>query len=280
MVDMGHFCNPFVNIDGYWHADVFKSGYLLVLWTIPIEFRGSLVVFLFCIAACKLSTRGRMSLCWLIILICFYWTTTYVALFLGGMFLADLSFTRHPERLGTSAPLPQITSEKTPRPQPQSLRHRILYASLLIIAIFLLCQPTEELSAASWPWPQLESLIPSKFRASPNKEHWWLSIGSLILVFALDSSPTLQTPLKWNFSQYLGELSFGIYVMHLLVLWCLWWPHLNKWRLSLLGEEMWTYAPFLVLFYAAILWAADLFCRIDGKIVAFGRWLQDKLFEW
>jgi peptidoglycan/LPS O-acetylase OafA/YrhL len=292
------FSNPFVNLDGYWHDKVFKDDYLLVLWTIPIEFRGSLVVYLFCMGTCKLSTRARMSLCSLMILLSFYWTATFVALFLGGTFIADLSFIRHPERLDSSPPLPQNEDDIAPnyrqekndqkrqleqRQQPekqQPLAHRIFYITMFIIAIFLLGEPLTDLKTASYPWPQLDYLIPNKYRATPIKDHFWLSIGALMLVFALESCAILQTPFKWNFSQYLGQISFGIYVMHLPVLWCLWFAHLNPWRVKHLGKDMWTYAPMLVPFHIVILWSADLFCRIDSKIVGFGQWLQKRYFEW
>jgi peptidoglycan/LPS O-acetylase OafA/YrhL len=284
--DVLRFSNPFVNLDGFWHNNVFRSDYLLVLWTIPIEFRGSLVVFFFCIAACKLSTIARMSLCSLMISMSFYWTATYVALFLGGLLIADVSFSRYPERLGPPQTLPPNEEdgtgpqEKQPPKNPQSTLQRSFYTTMLIIALFLLCQPVTDLAESSFPWPQLDSLIPDQYRKTLIKEHFWLSIGSLMLVFALDSCPMLQTPLMWNFSQYIGEISFGIYVMHLLVLWCFWWKILNPWRISLFGKAMWAYIPFLIPFHMAILWAADLFTRIDNKVVAFGRWLQDTFFEW
>jgi peptidoglycan/LPS O-acetylase OafA/YrhL len=99
-------------------------------------------------------------------------------------------------------------------------------------------------------------------------------------VWALDSYPILQTPFKWNFSRYLGDLSFGIYVMHFPVIWTLWANIINPVRTHLFGDNLWGYAPFMILNYAAVLWAADLFIRVDQRVVAFGKWTQERLFTW
>lgn len=279
-VEFVHFSNVFADVEGFWHGGVFSNAYLDVLWSIPVEFRGSMIVFTFCVGACKLSTRNRMLLCWLLMFLAWYWTTVYIALFLGGVFLADLSFTWHPERLGSATSLPLASSplsEATPR--RQSLSEKIFYSSILICALFLLSQPNN-LLRGGWPWPFLDGLIPSQYRASGIVEHWWLGIGALLLVWALDSYPALQTPFKSNFSRYLGDLSFGIYVMHQPIIWTVWKKILMPLRSTLLPDAMWTYAPLMILNYAAILWAADLFIRVDTRVVAFGKWTQGKFFVW
>lgn len=280
--DVGRFSNPFVDLPGYWTPDTFGSKYLVPLWTIPIEFRGSIFLYIFCIASCKLSVKGRMVFCVLLIVLCYYWAAIYAALFLEGLFLAELALTRHPERVNPSrAPtLPSNSGELAPGPRKQSLTVRLFYFSVIMIALFLVSQPNEDLLNEFWPWPHLYYAIPTKYLGSPVAEHWWLSIGSVMLIWALDSCPSMQTPLRWNFSQYLGHLSFGIYVMHIVVVWVVWIRFLDPWRIYLLGEEPWTFVPILLLNYAAVFWAADLFSKIDAKVVTFGRWLQDKVFDW
>ena len=156
--------------------------YLDVLWTIPVEFRGSMIQFTFCVAAFKLSTRNGMLLCWFLMIMAWYWAAVYVALFLGGLFLVDLSFTWNPERLGPPTFLPPDTTDISkciPRQQP--LREMIFYSVVLICALFLLSQVGTP-SKAIWPWPLLDSLVPSHYQGSPVREHWWLSIGALLLV--------------------------------------------------------------------------------------------------
>lgn len=267
------------DMPGYWYRGVHSSKYLDPLWTIPVEFKGSMWVFLFCIGSCKLSNKNRMIFCSFCILTCFIWLKTYAALFLGGCLLADLSFTRFPERLPTS-PLPQDNRTITPVSQKLHPAKKVLFTMMCIVSLGLLAQPRTNHKFSAWPWPTLQEWIPSSYRGTRSQEHFWLSIGALMLVFSLDSYPTLQTPLKWRISRYLGDISFGIYVMHLLVVVTLWRHILNPWRVEYLGTAMWTNAPNLLIVYAVSFWAADLFIRIDDKVVTAGRWLQTKFFTW
>jgi peptidoglycan/LPS O-acetylase OafA/YrhL len=265
--DFAAFSNVFAKVEGY-QNDGTPEKYLMVLWTIPVEYRGSIILFFYCIAACKLSTINRMILCWFLMACSYYWNINFITLFLGGAFLADLSFTRNPERLGRPA-LPVATEEKSP--QRQSRSKKIFYSAMLVCSLMIIGKPPGKLQDGYWPWPVLAKIA---------KPHWWVVVGALQMVWALDSYETLQIPLNWNFSQYLGDLSFGIYVMHPLVIWLLWDDFLNPWRLRWLGKELWTLIPTMALFYLVVLWAAEQFIKIDNKVVALGRWLQKKVFIW
>jgi hypothetical protein len=113
--DLAKLSNPFSHVEGFWYLGDLNSRYLNQLWTIPVEFRGSMVVFSFCTMACKLSTRHRMILTWILVNAFVYWRVVYAALFLLGMWIADVSLGRHPERLNP-VQLPQ-QGEKSDAPQ-------------------------------------------------------------------------------------------------------------------------------------------------------------------
>ncbi|PWY80582.1 hypothetical protein BO70DRAFT_429609 [Aspergillus heteromorphus CBS 117.55] len=42
----------------------------------------------------------------------------------------------------------------------------------------------------------------------------WKSLGAVLLVYAVDCSPVLQRPLNARLSQYLGRISFSLYLVH------------------------------------------------------------------
>jgi peptidoglycan/LPS O-acetylase OafA/YrhL len=282
LTEFARFSNVFANVEGYWHRHVLTNKYLTLIWSLPVEFRGSIIVFTFCIGACKLSNRNRMLLCWALVVSAFYWAVPYVALFLGGLFLADLSFTWHPERLAAPA---SSTHEggviQTLPPRRQLLAEKVFFSAVLICALLLLGSSNNtELLRNAWPWPFLNSLTPKDYLGSDLQLHWWSSIGALLLVWALDFYPTLQTPLNWDFSRYLGDISFGIYLMHFPVLWVFSENIMNPLRLALLGNGSWTHAPGLLLNFGVVLWAADLFTRVDNRVVELGKWTQGKLFIW
>jgi peptidoglycan/LPS O-acetylase OafA/YrhL len=287
--------NPFANIEGWIHPNVLYSKYLAQMWTIPIEYRGSIVLFVFCIASARLSVRSRFIFLWIVVLLCYYWRSLYVAEFLFGMFIAELSLLRNPERLSLSRPSASMPSSSAALPPPppaeehsekpstptssQSLLSRIGYSILLFIALYILSQPEPPTLGANGPFPfqYLRLVIPSYYGSAAYT--FWLSIGAFLLVLALDSYPALQTPFRWSFSQYLGELSFGIYAMHVSLVRGLYRKGILVWQVRYLGNSAVAYIPGMLVLSLCVLWVADYFTRIDRLVVAFGRWLQSRLFE-
>lgn len=274
--DFGSFSNPFAHLEGFWYEGIFCAHYLYPTWTIPLEFRGSMVLFAFCTAACKLSTKHRMMLCWITVALCYYWRAFYVAMFLQGMFIADVSLGRYPQRLKPSVQLPQHDSDLTVSPLNQSIAARVGYVIILIVALFILGGPADEKNPDPFPWQYLYKTIP--YWDTELKVHFWFAIGAFMLIFALESYPALQRPLTSNFSQYLGDLSFGIYVMHQLVLSSLYLNVLDPLREQYLADSNWARVPGIIVYYLVILWAAECFMRIDGRVVRLGRYLQSVSF--
>jgi hypothetical protein len=88
----------------------------------------------------------------------------------------------------------------------------------------------------------------------------------------------LQALLLWNFSQYLGEIAFGVYVTHMLVHFTLWETALMPWRVPLFGENFWSYLPFIGIYYGTVFRAAELFSMVDVMLVRFGKRLEMKTF--
>jgi hypothetical protein len=145
--------DPFADVKGFWYEDgpVIRPKYLYPLWTIPVEFRGSMALFSFCAVAAYLSTRGRRVCCTLFIIFCYGWGTIYVAVFLMGMLLADFQFDCHPERLQVKR-LPQqqqqqatssqdTTSSALHQRRRDSVLRKICCSLLVIFAFFLFSQP-------------------------------------------------------------------------------------------------------------------------------------------
>lgn len=316
LLDFSFSINPFADIQGWVHPGLFRTKYLGPMWTIPIEYRGSIVLFVFCAASCKLSTRGRRVFLWTVVLLSYYWRAVYVAEFLLGMFIADLSLSRHPERLGQiriqahhhqqrqqeqqqQQQQPQLAvaidvsgavvvdpdeNEKPTTSSPSKKGHglpvlwRIIYTLLLILGLFLIGQSglPEQWPQDPFPWPYLAKVVPWYYGSAAYT--FWPSIGACLIVFSIDSYPTLQRPFEWSLSQYLGDLSFGIYAMHRLVVNSLYDHVLNPWRARHLGSSWPAYIPGGILTTVLVLWAADYFTRLDNLVIRFARWVQAKTF--
>lgn len=274
--------NPFGDIRGWWYPQVFRTKYLDQMWTIPVEFRGSLVVFWFCAASAYLSTRGRRVFCLVVITMCYYWGGIYAALFLWGMLIADYSFDRHPERLQRIRLPAQQAPEGATTPEfRQSILAKIIYSLLLLVSMFLLGQPSDGgWLVGPFPWPYLSKAIPWYYNVEL-AEHFWLSWGSVLFILSIDHCRMLQIPFEWGFSQYLGDLSFGIYAMHNDVLWALYTPIVEPWRAAHLGDGYWSGLPGIIFTTMVLLWLADYFTRLDTLVVRAGKWLETMTFtEW
>ncbi|KAK5058590.1 hypothetical protein LTR84_010853 [Exophiala bonariae] len=278
------FSNPFANIDGWMHPGVFFTPYLGQMWTIPIEYRGSIILFCFAISAAKLSVRSRMLYLWVVVLLCYFWRCVYIPEFLLGMFIAELSFLRHPERLGRPT-LPMEENEKL------SSRHSKLWqlskaiatpigsSIALVIGILLLGQPDPPNLGAAGPFPfqYLVHFIPPWFGDAAYT--FWLSIGAFLVILALDSCTILQQPFTWGFSQYIGDLSFGIYAIHVLWIDVLYLKVLVPWQAIYLGDSYPAYIPGILVLSICMMWSADYFRRVDRLIVNLSRWLQTISFQ-
>jgi hypothetical protein len=219
-----------------------------------------------------------MILCLVIIILWYWWSAIWAALFLMGFFLADVNLSRQND---PSEQLLPNSKDKQSKTQP--MKERAVFSLVLVVSLFLLGQPNMEHDMNYWPWPYLESRIPGYLKDGKMNllaEHFWLSFGAVMLVWALDSCPTLQAPLLWNFSQYLGEISFGVYVTHMLVRFTLWEQVLMPWRVPLFGENFWSYLPFIAIYYCTVLWAGELFSIVDTALVRLGKRLQMKAFVW
>lgn len=282
--------NPFAGPRGYKIAfnSEFSSRYVDPLWTIPLEFRGSIVLYAVLIGTCKLRAEVRMAVVSMLVVGCYIWSSIFVALFLGGMVIAEVNIWRSSRSEDSHHTLPsshqqeqhQEGTDLLPAPS-KSKKERAGWLALLSLSLFLLNQPDDFPTTTVHPWPYLRSLVPTHLTKEHDQlaQHFWLSIGALLFILCLDNCPALQKPLRWDISQYLGDVSFGVYVMHVLLMWAWWQPiMLPVWQGYFgVGEVAWWVV--WVLYVGLVLWVGELFSRIDRRIVGFGKWLQGRLFE-
>ena len=201
------FFNPFRAHD----SELFWYRYNMVMWTIPIELKGSILVFAI-LAALTWVSAGRdpkrmilpaallfftaatmLQLCWL-------WS---MASFLFGTMLAIIDVWK----------LDDVLLQRI----PEELRPAILYSSFFA-GWFLLSQPAHagDISFSShtpgWAW--LTALIPAGYSAS-KYYRYWQSWGALLLVYPILRLDRLQGLLSVRPLRFLGRVSFMLYLVHL-----------------------------------------------------------------
>jgi hypothetical protein len=162
------------------------------------------------------------------------------------------------------------------------LASRIFWTFVFIFGIYAGSHPQQ----GAWSTPGYETLgywIPNQYGA--NREIFWLAIGGLLVVFALENAPYLQRIFTTRFAQYLGDISFSLYMLHSQVLYTL-----GQWLVPKCMDLTGGWANGQLGFVAGMVlalmilapftfWISDVFSRlVDEKCVKFARWASSKCF--
>lgn len=302
--------SPFPHVVGWWYGGCFGTKYLPQMWTIPVEFRGSVILFMFLAATCKMATRIRLCLTCVCAAMFFWWEAQWAGEFLIGMWIADLKMWKSRQQQGqttSSTPLPltmlsssskmiadSTSTDQTPQgparsPSPTAttptrsttLIQQIPYIILFICSLTPLTGPMLIGTYSEFPFNLIAIFMPPNYDQGAHI-HYPLAIGAIMLVYSLDNAPLLQKPLLLPVSQFVGELSFGIYAMHNTIRWIVWEKLFVKWGEAYWGpaaHEFWHVLPGYLVMTVLIVWSAELFRRMDMRVVAWTRELQDMCFE-
>lgn len=153
----------------------------------------------------------------------------------------------------------------------------------VVVAIYLLSLPEGHRGGGSAPYYSwlINDWTPERYH-DDNENHYWLSLGAVLLVFVLDRTLWMQRAFTTRFAQYLGRISYALYLVHGPILFSAGW-HLGRWATGHTGRETERqYGLGVVLalgmMWPMLIWAADLACRlIDEKSVLFAKWAYDSL---
>lgn len=195
-------------------AFVFRSGgepwfsYNFHAWSIPTEFRGSILIYtsLMAISRC---TRNARLLCQLGLISYFIWIADgwFCALFSSGMLLCDLDL------LAADENLPRFFYALKPY-------KKTIFYCLFVVSIYLGGVPSRDADLSklrdSYGWRYLSYLKP---QAMWDYKWFFLIWASSFLVSSVPRIPWLKAFFETHFCQYLGRISFAFYLVHGPVLW-------------------------------------------------------------
>ncbi|KAF4591828.1 Acyltransferase 3 [Ophiocordyceps camponoti-floridani] len=262
----------FLHVFG-WDMDGGRIPYDVHLWTIPVEFRCSLFLFLTIIGTARLRTRFRLLVVAALLWFSYRHSRWDLILFLGGMLLAEWDLIRAAH---VSLPaLPQ--DEKAATAPARPLWKKVFWVLVSITGIYLLCQPDE--GGSDTPgWRLLTSMIPSWWAAEQYR--FWQSAGAIVFVGAVGHSSGWQSFFNHPAIQYLGKISYALYLMHGPAMHTVGY-HFEKWAYSLTGVDGYWYNAGFVLgacfCVPTVIWWADVFWRaVDVPTVRFAKWVEGK----
>lgn len=287
----------FVHIWG-WEKYGGSTYYDVHLWTIPIEFRASMMLFLTMVGLARMRTAVRMSCLGLVIAFSYRSDRWEMVLFYVGMLYAELDIIRGahtnpatnaalqshpppppPHTLPTSEPKPMdyVGTGQTAVAKASSSRlGRLGWGLFATLSLYLLSQP--DVNSEHTPgWMFLSSLIPEWV---DDKYRYFQIIGAIMFVFCTARMPSLQRVFNSGPVQYLGRISYAIYLMHGPVLHTVGYG-IEKWAWGITGTEgKWYtigFALAAVFVIPSVVWAADVFWRaVDAPAVRLAKWLETK----
>ncbi|KAF2430113.1 hypothetical protein EJ08DRAFT_252050 [Tothia fuscella] len=301
-------------------TDVFnyynRNGFLLPyynaydphLWTVPFEYRSSLILSIAILAFSRCKTVARLLLVASTIIFCGLWDRWELVCFLSGSLICDIDISlRTANTINTDNELEDLEDgeEKLPeyselaltsptriyrffshtRRQTSHLLRSHSKASKRWIALF-----TAGLYILSTPNLQIEDtpgyrwlfiyLTPHTYT---DKKRFLQSLGALFTTWAVANSPLLQRPFNAAFAQYLGKISYALYIVHGPLIHIVGYSVTPNVWLHVTGMGSWGYWIGLLLSSAilgvCVAVAADLFYRVvDVRSVRVARWCEEVCF--
>jgi peptidoglycan/LPS O-acetylase OafA/YrhL len=191
------------------------------LWTIPVEYRCSMVLFLTHIMVARMPPRLRLSVLTGLIAWGVSWNRWELCPFWAGMIIAELDIIRIDRAANDSIPMnlasntPDLEKDQN-REVPSTHRparshFTTAYWIIWVLSLFLLSYP-DAAGHATPGYITLTSLIPASFT---QMHRFWPTIGAILIVWSSCHLGLLRDRIFCSRPiQYLGKISFPLYVMH------------------------------------------------------------------
>ncbi|KAI5308296.1 hypothetical protein KEM55_006069, partial [Ascosphaera atra] len=202
----------------WWHWEFFYNNYNPHLWTIPVEFRCSMVLFMVLLALIRVRSRWRIALATKLACLFLRWSRWDVTLFIGGMIIAELDLicgiwegpgnTNIPVDIEAAEKKEEMAADKA------LLFHlyesKPLWWTIFAWGLYLGSTPNRfpELTPG---YMYLMTWVPEDFI---ERDRWWQAIGALMLFWSISHLSVLQQPFRTSFALYFGKISYAFYIVH------------------------------------------------------------------
>lgn len=269
---IAHLLNPF-------DWNLYYNNYNPHLWTIPVEFRCSIVLFVTTIATSRLAAAIRMPLVGALIWFCMRYGRWDVVLFLIGMIMAEIDIINGTwERPATFSTFNEKTNIRlTPRGRVlTTVSRRRLWITVFVVGLYIGSTPNlgyKWTPGFRWLW----HLTPHTYG---ELQRFPQTIGAALIVFSINHSPDIQKLFTNPFSQYLGNISFAFYIVHGPILHALGYSLMpNIWAVTGKETNLQYCFGFLIGWMICLpiaIWAGDVYWRaVDIPSVKFSRWVEN-----
>jgi peptidoglycan/LPS O-acetylase OafA/YrhL len=267
-------------------GEVMYTKYNFHLWSIAVEMRGSIIIFtsLLAFSRCRRDTRLLCEM-GLVFYLAFVADACLYAMFVSGMLLCDL------DTLARNGDLPAFFDVLRPF-------QTFGFYMLFVAGVYLAGVPSIDFQvdvqllkdSPGWNW--LAHLKPALVSEADYK-WFYLFFAAFFIMASIPRIPWLKRFFETRFNQYLGRISFSLYLVHGPILWTLadrlylavGWPRtvniegVRDWigiwplpKFGPLGLEVAFLVPQLVIL-PITLWLAEVVTKLfDRPSMKFARW--------
>lgn len=269
--------NPWYNLRRALHGFITHPKYETVVWTIPLEFYGSFLCYFLLLTLAKVqSSSMRMGLVALLAVCAMGLGSWNMFCFSGGMLIADFN-------LGQDDNALRLCTRKG---------SKFAWIALFATAFYVAGLPTF-MFADSYqkPMPGFEIvrfLTPESLDMEDHARFWW-SLSGVSLLLSISQLTHLKRLFETYFCQYLGKISFSLYLIHEFCI-LLFGLGIKRLMLLLVGidpeskESSGMYWMICVIWYVLVTIpvfsiAAQMEKYVDAPIVSFARWMEGKCMK-
>ena len=259
------------------------------LWTVPVEFRSSMVLFLLISATGRCRTWVRLVVDTGVVVQCMLVFRWDVALFVSGKIIAELQAVydqeRHNEQIRRYQLLP---GRNTNRNNRRILRNHHLWSIAWTISLTLIFLIGLYLAGYPASPPQnapFYSSFSALVRHNKNGRRIYYALAAMQILGALVFLPVLQKPFNSLLARYFGQISYALYLVHGTLIRVL-GGRILKWTGEIVGkrieDEWWAFNVGFglasILFLPVVVWMADLFERmVDRRSMMFAKWVEERV---
>ena len=190
-----------------WSWKIPHAAYGPHLWTIGLQFRSSMVLFLVLVGLANTRRQARQAILALSFVYCMFTGRWDVALYLSGMFMAGtIEYENRPD-LTLDPPDMTVDLEKGYPPKPTiKLRSRIYSCCILLAGLYLASYPRARDGVGAPGYRFIYKIAPDY--------PYWQGSGAILLIWSLMCCKTAQIPFNCSVPQYLGKIAFSLYIVH------------------------------------------------------------------
>lgn len=179
-------------------------------WTLRLELRCSFWIYLIIITLCRVKTTLRHA--FLFALGCHfqYQGLWDLQCFLCGMILAEIHHSQHQKQIQLNKKEEELLRGAGSHSSDNSLASDWEWIASFIVALFLLSTPQNE-GEKTLGYRFLMKITPQPSYA---ESRFLQTVGSALLIWTVGNCVRLQRIFTTPFAQYLGKISYSLYVTH------------------------------------------------------------------